>query len=163
MPPAAATIDSAAMRGFCSSPSTSSRLNSKATTKKNSVIKASLIQPRNGRAASSEADPDADGQLPEGQKLMGPRGIGQDQGGDGKRQADGAARSLDAQKRRKRFRQPVDDFTGQPIESRISSSISIHADLIRSIGAATAVARGRSMRSAAPTAITTPCHPACCL
>ena len=54
MPPAAAAIDSAAMRGFCSSPSTSSRLSSKATTKKNSVIKASLIQPRNGRAASSE-------------------------------------------------------------------------------------------------------------
>ena len=76
---------------------------------------------------------------------------------------DCAARSLDAQKRRKRLRQPVDEFAEQPIEPRISSSILIHADFIRSIGAATAVARGRSMRSAAPTAITTPCHPACCL
>jgi hypothetical protein len=40
MPPAAAAIDSAAMRGFRSSPNTSSRLLN-ATTKKNSVIKAS--------------------------------------------------------------------------------------------------------------------------
>ncbi len=54
MPPAAAAIDSAAMRGFRSSPNTSSRLSSNATTKKNSVIKASLIQARNERAASSE-------------------------------------------------------------------------------------------------------------
>jgi hypothetical protein len=54
MPPAAAAIDSAAMRGFRSSPNTSSRLSSNATTKKNSVIKASLIQSRNERAASSE-------------------------------------------------------------------------------------------------------------
>jgi hypothetical protein len=55
--------------------------------------------------------------------------------------------SLNAQERRKRFRQPVDDLAGQPIEFRINSSILIHAELIRSIGAATAVARGHSMMS----------------
>jgi hypothetical protein len=54
IPPAAAAIDSAAMRGFRSSPNTSSRLSSNATTKKNSVIKASLIQARNERVTSSD-------------------------------------------------------------------------------------------------------------
>jgi len=127
IPPAAAAIDSAAMRGFRSSPNTSSRLSSNATTKKNSVIKASLIQARNEAGGLQRADPDADGQLPEGQKRIGPRGIRQGQGGDDDHQEDCAARSLDAHERRKRPRQPVDEFAGQPIEPRISSSILIHA------------------------------------
>ena len=63
---------------------------------------------------------------------MGPRGVGQDEGGDGERQEDGAARSLGAQERRKRLRQPVDDLTGQPVEPRIGSPNLIHADFIRS-------------------------------
>src|SRR3954463_549206 len=46
MPPTAAAMDSAATRGFLSSPRTSSRLSSNATTKKNSVISPSLIQSR---------------------------------------------------------------------------------------------------------------------
>ena len=46
MPPTAAAMDSAATRGFLSSPMISSRLSSKATTKKNSVISPSLIQCR---------------------------------------------------------------------------------------------------------------------
>ena len=59
------------------------------------------------------------------EKLMGPGGIGQDEGGDGDRQEDCAARSLDAQKRRKRLRQPVDEFARQPIEPGINLSILI--------------------------------------
>ncbi|MNN41687.1 hypothetical protein D3C81_1558210 [compost metagenome] len=53
MPPRAAEIDSAAMRGLFSSPRTSSRLSSRATRKKNSVIRASLIQPLSERVYSS--------------------------------------------------------------------------------------------------------------
>ena len=50
MPPRAAAIDSAAMRRSFSSPRTSSRLSSRATRKKNSVINPSLIHSRNERA-----------------------------------------------------------------------------------------------------------------
>lgn len=51
MPPTAAAMDSAATRGFRSSPSTSSRLSSRATTKKNNVIKPSLIHSRDARTS----------------------------------------------------------------------------------------------------------------
>jgi len=107
------------MRGFRSSPNTSSRLSSNATTKKEQRHQG-VVDPIPQRAGGLQRpDPDADGQLPEGHKLIGPRGIGQDQGSDGDHQEDCAARSLDAQERRKRLRQPVDEFARQPIEPRI--------------------------------------------
>jgi hypothetical protein len=63
-----------------------------------------VVDPIPQRAGGLQrADPDADGQLPEAEKLVGPGGIGQDEGGDGDRQEDCAGRGLDAQERRKRF------------------------------------------------------------
>jgi hypothetical protein len=76
-----------------------------------------VVDPTPQRAGGLQRpDPDADGQLPEGQKLIGPRGIGQDQGSDGDHQEDCAARSLDAQKRRKRLRQAADRAQYQLVE-----------------------------------------------
>ena len=54
MPPSAATMDSAAMRGLLSLPWTDSCLISRATRKKNSIIKLLFIQSLNERANSKE-------------------------------------------------------------------------------------------------------------
>ena len=54
MPPSAATMDSAAIRGLLSLPWTGSRLISRATRKKNSIIKLLFIQSLNERANSKE-------------------------------------------------------------------------------------------------------------
>ena len=65
MPPSAATTGSSALRGSASSPVTSSRLISRPTTKKNSVMRPSLIACSNGRSQREPAEGEADLDVPE--------------------------------------------------------------------------------------------------
>jgi hypothetical protein len=125
MPPKAAAMDSAATRGFLSSPRTSSRLSSNATTKKNSVISPSLIQ---SRAEWRRANGPISNPTGISQKAKKPWAQDESERASavsGAHQQD-AARSLDAQEPRKRSGDPIDRFPGQQAESWVVVVLPTH-------------------------------------
>ena len=83
IPPMAAMTGSAARRGSRSSPSTSSRLISKPTTKKKTVINPSLIQPRRSRVELAVAEADRQLGVPQVDVRLLPRRVGPDEGDHG--------------------------------------------------------------------------------
>lgn len=118
IPPSAAAIENAAIRGRLSSPRNSSRLSSSATTKKNRVMNPSLTHSRDERRNSNDPirRPTGSSHVRNG---MRPGRIREQQSSDRGEKQQPSAEGFDAKEPPHRLRQPVHEPRGQPREPGI--------------------------------------------